>query len=430
MIDFSISPEFQEKLDWVREFVREHVEPMDAAFDYDHTLPFNRHDKASRAILKPLQQIVKDKGLWGIHLPVHLGGPGLTTVELCYVNQILGRTSWGPVTFGAQAPDSGNGEILAHFGTPEQKERWLKPLWDGDCYSCFSMTEVEGGSDPTQLACSAVLDGDEWVINGEKWFSSNAHLADFIIVVVKTDPDAANVYERFSTIIVPQGTPGLEIVRQVGMSYEPYGGAGHPHLRYDNCRVPAGNLLGPRGGGFKVSQARLGGGRIHHAMRAIGQCEKYLEMMTERAVSRVTKGKRLADHQLVQMDVADCWIEIEQLKLLVLKTSWLLDQRRDEEARLYIGACKVRCNAVARKVSQKAMHLIGSLGLSNMTPLRTAMSAAETLGMADGPTEVHQMQVGRTILKTGKQSPGRFPSYYLPTLKAEAAKKLGIEVKI
>ncbi len=426
MIDFSISPEFQETLDWIAEFVREHVEPMDVYFDYDHTLPYNRHDETSRQVLRPLQQIVKDKGLWGIHLPPHLGGPGLTTVELAHVNFILGRTRWGPVTFGAQAPDSGNGEILAHFGTPEQKERWLKPLWNGECYSCFSMTEVEGGSDPTQFITTAVLDGDEWVINGEKWYSSNAHLADFLIVICKTEPDAERVHDRFSAIIVPQGTPGLEIVRQVGLAGDPYGAPGHPHLRYDNCRVPAGAILGPRGHGFKVAQARLGGGRIHHAMRSVGQAEKMLEMMTERAVSRITKGKPLAAHQLVQMDVADCWINIEQLKLLVLKTSWLLDQRRDEEARLWIGACKVRCAEVARLVSRKAMHLLGSLGMSNMTQLVNQQLSAEILGMADGPSEIHQMQVGRTILKSGKPSPGRFPSFYLPTLKAEAAAKLGL----
>ncbi|WP_375398849.1 acyl-CoA dehydrogenase family protein [uncultured Sphingomonas sp.] len=429
MIDFSISPEFEGVLDWVREFVRERVEPMDAYFDYDHTLPYNRHDALSRSVLKPLQRIVKDKGLWGIHLPPHLGGPGITTVELALVNFVLGRTRWGPVTFGAQAPDSGNGEILANFGTPEQKRRWLEPLWAGDCYSCFSMTEVEGGSDPTQFVTSAVLEGDEWVINGEKWYSSNAHLADFLIVVCRTEPDAERVHDRFSTIIVPQGTPGLEIVRQVGLASDPYGAPGHPHLRFEDCRIPAEAILGPRGGGFKVAQARLGGGRIHHAMRAVGQAEKMLEMMTERAVSRVTKGKPLAHHQLVQMDVAECWMEIEQLKLLVLRTAWLLDQRRDEEARLWIGACKVRCSEVLRNVSRKAMHLMGSLGMSNMTPLKNEQLSAEILGMADGPSEVHQMQVGRAILKTGRQSPGRFPSFYLPTLKAQAAEKLGLPLR-
>ena len=428
MIDFSLSPEFEATLDWVREFVRENVEPMDAAFD-DHTLLYDRHDAQSRKVLKPLQQAVKDKGLWGIHLPPHLGGPGLSTVELAFVNFILGRTRWGPVTFGAQAPDSGNGEILAHFGTPEQKARWLAPLWEGNCYSCFSMTEVEGGSDPTQFTCTAVLEGDEWVINGEKWYSSNAHQADFIIVVAKTDPDAENVYKQFSTIIVPKGTPGLKVVRQVGLASDPYGAPGHPHLEYDDCRVPASNLLGPRGGGFTVAQARLGGGRIHHAMRAVGQAEKMLEMMTERAVSRITKGKPLAAHQLVQMDVAECWMEIEQLKLLVLKTAWLLDQRREEEARQWIGACKVRCSEVTRTVSRKAMHLMGSLGMSNMTPLHDQQLAAEILGMADGPSEVHQMQIGRAVLKTGKLSTGRFPSFYLPTLRAEAARKYGLDIE-
>jgi len=415
--DFSISPDLQEKLDWIRRFVDDEVVPMDALFD-DGQVYDGKH-AASRAVLRPLQAKVKAKGLWGLHLTHDLGGPGFGNVELCYINEILGRTRWGPVVFGCQAPDSGNGEILARFGTPEQKKRFLEPLQAGEIYSCFSMTEVEGGSDPTQFNCKATLEGDEWVIEGEKWFSSNARTASFFIVMALTEPDAAP-HRRFSAILVPADAPGITFVRDVGMPNDPLGHGHHGFLRYEKVRVPKDHLLGQRGGGFDVAQARLGGGRIHHAMRTIGSTRRALDMMLERAVSRQTKGKTLAQHQLVQVDIADCWIAVEELKLLVLKTAWILDQGREEEGRLWIGACKVRCAQVAQQVTLKAMHLLGSLGLSNETPLANMLSGALVMGMADGPTEIHQMQIGRTLLKSAKPAPGRFPTEHLPYQKAKA----------
>jgi acyl-CoA dehydrogenase len=415
--DFSISPGLQEKLDWIRAFVDQEVVPMDALFDDSKV--YNPHDLASRAVLKPLQARVKERGLWGLHLPIELGGPGLGNVELCHINEILGRTRWGPTVFGCQAPDSGNGEILARYGTPGQKKRFLEPLQAGELYSCFSMTEVEGGSDPTQFTCKATLKGGEWVIEGEKWFSSNARLAAFFIIMALTEPEAPP-HRRFSAILVPADTGGITFVRHVGLPGEPLGEGEHAFLRYDRVRVPKDHLLGERGGGFEVAQARLGGGRIHHAMRTIGLTRRALEMMLERAVSRVTKGKTLAQHQLVQVDLAECWIAVEELKLLVLKTAWLLDQGRDEEARLWIGACKVRCAQTAQKVVLKAMHLLGSLGLSNETPLPGMLNNALVMGMADGPTEIHQMQIGRTLLKSAKPAASRFPSEHLPLRVAAA----------
>jgi acyl-CoA dehydrogenase len=426
MVDFNIAPEFAAHLAWIRQFVADKVEAMDALFDQEHLQPWDASDAASRAVLRPLQQIVKERGLWGLHLPKSLGGPGFGNVELCYINEILGRTHWGPVVFGCQAPDSGNGEILARYGTPEQKKRFLEPLQNGEIYSSFSMTEVEGGSDPTQLRCAARLEADHWIINGEKWFTSNAHRAAFLIVLALTDPDAAKVHERFSTLIVPTDTPGIEIIRRTGLALEPYGHGGHPHVRYNNVRVPREALLGPRGQGFKVAQSRLGGGRLHHAMRTVGSTRKALDMMLERAVSRVTQGETLARKQLVQADIAQCWIEVEQLKLLVLKTAWMLDQGEEEAARIWIGACKVKCAQVAEHVVLKAMHLLGSLGLSNETPLARLFIEFPVLGMADGPTEVHQLQIGRALLKAAKPAAGRFPSDYLPDLKAQALRKLGL----
>lgn len=422
MIDFSIEPEFQAKLDWVRKFVDEEVVLMDALFDDTHHAPYDHTNKTAYAILRPLQEEVKRQGLWGMHLPVDLGGPGFSTVQLCLLNEILGRTVWGPVVFGCQAPDSGNSEILARFGNEEQKARFLQPLLDGEIYSTFSMTEVEGGSDPTQFRTSAVLDGDEWVINGEKWFSSNADVASFLIVLAVTDPDAPR-YNRMSMLLVPSDTPGVELVRGVGLAGEPYEKGSHMHVRYNNVRVPASAMLGPRGGGFMVAQSRLGGGRIHHAMRTIGMCRHALDMMCERALSRVTQGETLSRKQLVQSDVGECWIELEQFRLLVLRTAWMFDQHMEEDARAWIAACKVACAEISHKILFKAMHTIGSLGISNMTPLARAWSSMLAMGMADGPTEIHRMYAGRHELKRHKGTDGAFPTEYLPDLRRRAIEK-------
>lgn len=423
MIDFSLDPKFEEKLEWVRNFVREEVEPLDALFD-NYSAPYNQGDAAAMAALRPLQAKVREQGLWGMHLPPELGGPGFGQVELCSLNEILGRTHWGPTVFGCQAPDSGNGEILARFGTPYQKERYLKPLLENDIVSCFSMTEVEGGSDPTQFRCRAELVGDEWVINGEKWFSSNARYASFLIVMVVTDPEAP-IYDRMSTIIVPRDAVGLEFVAEPGVAGEPFDEGSHAHLRYNNVRVPRENLLGERGGGFKVAQSRLGGGRIHHAMRVIGMCQKGLDMMCERALSRITKGERLADKQLVQVDIGQSWIEIEQFRLLVLRTAWMFDNHQEKEARAWIAACKVACAKISHDVVFRAMHMLGSLGVSNYTPLSKMWANVLVMGMADGPTEIHTMFAGRAVLKQHKGTEGRFPTDYLPDLRRRAEEKFG-----
>jgi len=422
MIDFSIDPEFQAKLDWVKTFVEEEVELLDALFAEPHNAPYNHRNETSYAVLRPLQEEVRRQGLWGMHLPPELGGPGFTTVQLCLLNEILGRTAWGPIVFGCQAPDSGNSEILARFGTEEQKARYMQPLLDGEIYSCFSMTEVEGGSDPTQFRTAAVLEGDEWVINGEKWFSSNADLASFLIVLAVTDPDAPR-YNRMSMLLVPIETPGVEMVRGVGLAGEPYSEGSHMHVRYNNVRVPADALLGPRGGGFMVAQSRLGGGRIHHAMRTIGMCRKALDMMCERAQSRVTQGEVLARKQLVQLDVGQCWVQLEQFRLLVLRTAWMFDQHMDKEALPWIAACKAACAEVSHNILFKAMHLLGSLGISNMTPLARSWSTMLAMGMADGPTEIHLMFAGRSELKRHKGTEERFPKEYLPLLRQRARDK-------
>ena len=262
MWDFETDPEYQQKLDWVEEFMVNELEPLDlVSLD-----PYDKKDAETMAILRPLQQQVRDHGLWAAHLKPELGGQGYGQVKLALLNEILGRSRWAPSVFGSQAPDSGNAEILALFGTPEQKTRYLEPLLAGEITSCYSMTEPQGGSDPGLFVTRAERDGDHWVINGEKWFSTNARHATFFIVMAVTNPEA-RTRDKMSLFIVPAGTPGVEIIRNVGVGTESH--ATHGYVRYTDVRVPADHILGGEGEAFAIAQTRLGGGRIHHAMRTI-----------------------------------------------------------------------------------------------------------------------------------------------------------------
>src|SRR3954451_1406411 len=290
--DFETDPDYQAELDWVDDFVRNEVEPVDQVIAH----AYDMKDPVRQALIPPLQAQVRERGLWACHLGPQLGGPGYGQVKLALLNEILGRSAWGPIVFGCHAPDSGNAEILAHFGSDHLKQTYLRPLLDNEIVSCFSMTEPAGGSDPTQFTTSAVLDGGEWVLDGEKWFSSHARFASFLIVMAVTDPDA-NRHGRASMFVVPADTPGITIIRNVGVWGHDDGGT-HAYIRYEDVRVPADHLLGERGAGFAVAQTRLGGGRIHHAMRTVGLVKESLDMMLERAVSRPSRGERLADKQL------------------------------------------------------------------------------------------------------------------------------------
>jgi acyl-CoA dehydrogenase len=420
MWDFSTEPEFQEKLDWMQAFVRRECEPLDMLFP-DHAAPYDVSNKVSRAILKPLQAQVRAKGLWACHLGPELGGPGYGQVKLGLMNEILGQSSWAPTVFGTAAPDTGNAEILAMFGTDDQKKRFLQPLLDGDIVSCFSMTEPQAGADPKEFVCKAYRDGDEWVIEGEKWFSSNADPAAFLIVMVVTDPEASPS-SRMSMFIVPKETPGINILRNVGLGDEglDHGDGSHSYIRYEKVRVPLDAMLGGPGEGFKVAQARLGGGRIHHAMRTVGRCKRALEMMTERAISRRAQGRRLADHQFVQGMIADSAIELEQFRLLVLNTAWIIDTQPHGAARTHIGMCKVVMAKVYHDIVQRAIQIHGSLGVTNEMPLVRMLVSAATLALADGPTEVHKIQVAKALLGMATPAPGLFPSEHIPTRRVAA----------
>ena len=418
--DFATDPDYQQQLDWVDSFVREEVEPLDLVLDD----PYDKSDQRALAIVRPLQQQVRDRRLWAAHLRPELGGQGYGQLKLALLNEILGRSRWAPSVFGCQAPDSGNAEILAHYGTEEQKAKYLQPLLDGLISSCYSMTEPHAGADPTLFTTRAVRDGDEWVITGEKWFSSNARYASFYIVMAVTDPDVS-AYQGMGMFIVPADTPGVEIVRNVGVGGERPDEGSHGYVRYADVRVPADHLLGGEGQAFVIAQTRLGGGRIHHAMRTIAQVRRAFDMMCERALSRQTRTGPLASLGVVQEQIADSWIEIEQFRLLVLRTAWLIDQHADyNRVRKDIAAVKVAMPRVYHDVVQRAMHLHGALGVSNEMPFTEMLVSAEVMAIADGPTEVHKVTVARQVLKQYEAVDTLFPSAHLPTRREEARRRL------
>ncbi len=409
--DFETDAEFQEKLDWVDQFVRNEVEPLDVILDD----PYDKSDIIAMGIVKPLQQQVKDAGLWACHLGPELGGQGFGQVKLALLNEILGRTRWAPSVFGAQAPDSGNAEILAHYGTDQQKARFLQPLLDGEISSCYSMTEPHAGADPTLFDTTAVRDGDEWLINGYKWFSSNARFASFYITMVVTNTEVS-AYQGMSMFIIPADTPGIKIIRNVGVGTESEHEGSHGYLHYENVRVPADHLLGGEGQGFVIAQTRLGGGRIHHAMRTIAQVRRAFDMMCERALSRETRNGSLASLQMTQEKVADSWIQIEQFRLLVLRTAWLIDKHQDyKRVRHDIAAVKAAMPTVYFDVVQRSMQLHGALGISNEMPFSAMMVGAQVMAIADGPTEVHKITLARQVLKQHSAHEGLWPSAHIPT---------------
>jgi acyl-CoA dehydrogenase len=420
MWDFETEPEFQEKLDWADAFVREEVEPLDLLWP---DLVFTPLDDRMRAVVDPLKQRVRDQGLWATHLGPDLGGQGYGQVKLCLLNEILGRSNWAPVIFGCQAPDTGNAEIIAHYGTPEQKDRYLRPLLEGEIFSCYSMTEPHAGADPTMFETRATRDGDEWVIEGWKFFSSNARTSSFLIVMAVTDPDVS-AYQGMSMFLVPTDTPGVDIVRNVGLAGEPADEGSHALIHYDEVRVPAEALLGGEGQAFAIAQTRLGGGRIHHAMRTIGLAQKALDMLCERALSRETQGSLLADKQFVQGYIADSYAQLLQFRLLVLYTAWSIDRHNDyRKVRKDIATVKVVMPTVLHDIALRALQVHGALGVSNEMPFHRMVLGASVLGLADGPTEVHKVTVARQVLRNHSASDDLWPTEHLPKKLAAAREK-------
>ena len=417
--DFETDPEYQEQLDWVDAFVRDECEPLDHAFPH---LQFTPLDDARRSVIDPLKDEVRRRGMWATHLGPELGGQGHGQLKLALLNEILGRSMWASIVFGCQAPDTGNAEIIAHYGTAEQKERYLLPLLNGECFSCYSMTEPHAGADPTLFTTRAVRDGDEWVINGWKYFSSNAKTASFLIVMAVTDPEVS-AYQGMSMFLVPTDTPGVDIVRNVGLYGEPMDEGSHALIRYEDVRVPADALLGGEGQAFAIAQTRLGGGRIHHAMRTIGMAQKALDMMCERALSRTTQGSLLADKQFVQGYIADSYAQLVQFRLFVLFTAWEIDKYNDyKRVRKDIAVAKVVMPTVLHDIAWRAMQVHGALGTTNEMPLFGMIHAAGVMGLADGPTEVHKVTVARQVLRNYRGTDAMWPDAWIPG-KQEAARE-------
>jgi alkylation response protein AidB-like acyl-CoA dehydrogenase len=417
--DFETDADYQRTLDWATTFVNEEVEPL----DYVIESPYDHNDPVRRRLIPPLQKVVRERGLWATHLGPELGGKGFGQVKLALLNEILGRSECAPMVFGCQAPDSGNSEILARFGSPMLKERYLRPLLDNEIGSCFSMTEVQGGADPKVFTTAAVQDGDEWVINGEKWFSSYACFASFLIVMAVTHPDNPP-YQRQSMFVVPRDAAGVSIIRNVGMGYQEPGTGYEAYVRYDNVRVPKDHLLGEAGQAFAIAQTRLGGGRIHHAMRTVGLVRRLYDALCERAVSRFTQGETLARKQLVQAAVADSWTQLEMFRLLTLQTAWKIDKYRDYRlVRADISAVKAAMQTVLHDVSSRALQLHGSLGTTNEVPFVKALVESFVLGLADGPTEVHKVTLARELLRNVAPAPTAFPTEHVPARRAAARAK-------
>jgi acyl-CoA dehydrogenase len=339
----------------------------------------------------------KAEGLWAPHIGPEAGGTGTGFLAYAYLNEVIGRATWGQLVFGCQAPDAGNAEILLMFGTEEQKERWLRPLVAGDVRSFFSMTEPDvSGADPTGLQTTAVREGDEWVVDGHKWFSSGAEGAAFGIVMAVTEPEA-EPRRRMSQIVVPADTPGVEIAPVPVLGHRGRGWSTHCEVRYTGVRVPAANLLGERGAGFAIAQARLGPGRIHHVMRWLGQMQRAFELMCERALEREAFGGPLAEKQTVQNWIADSAAEIQACRLMTLDAAHKID--RGEDARVEISLIKFYAARALNDVIDRAIQVHGALGLTDGTPLAAMAQQARGGRIYDGPDEVHRMVVSRRILK-------------------------------
>ncbi|MFL0473857.1 acyl-CoA dehydrogenase [Priestia sp. 179-F W1.4 NHS] len=381
-------------------FMEDHIYPNERLYEQQLNEQPSRWS-AVPPIMEELKEKAKRAGLWNLFLPESEYGAGLTNVEYAPLCEIMGRSIIGPEAFNCGAPDTGNMEVLVRYGTPEQKEKWLKSLLNGDIRSCFSMTEPDvGSSDATNIQCSIVREGDEYVINGRKWWSSGAGDPRCKIAIVMGKSDfTASKYEQQSMILVPLNTPGVKIERMLpvfGYDHAPHG---HAEIHYDNVRVPASNMLLGEGKGFAIAQGRLGPGRIHHCMRLIGAAERALEELCKRIQSRSTFNKLLSQQGVIQEWVAESRIEIEQARLLTLKAAYMMDTVGNKKARKEIAMIKVIAPAMALKVIDRAIQAFGGAGVSEDTPLAALWANARTLRLADGPDEVHKAQLARLELK-------------------------------
>ncbi len=395
-MDFEVTDRAKHVQEQLQRFMDEHVLPNERVYAEQVEASGDPHHEPS--IMKELRGKAKALGLWNLFLPDPEHGPGLSNLEYTPLCEIMGRSPIAPRVFNCAAPDTGNMEILAEFGTPEQKKLWLDPLLEGEIRSCFSMTEPEvSGADPTGLRTRARRDGDDYVIDGHKWFTSGAVGARFAIVMAVTDPEAPP-HMRASQIIVPTDTPGFNLIRAVSVMGHA-GGGGHCEIRYEDCRVPVANCLGGEGSGFMIAQARLGPGRIHHCMRCIGVAERAFEIMCRHANSRVAFGGPLGEKQFVQEWVATSRMEIDQARLLTLYAAWKMDTWGKARARQEISMIKVVVPNMMMQVLDRAIQCLGALGMSDDTPVAAFWRHGRSMRIADGPDEVHKMVIARRELK-------------------------------
>ncbi|MEM7127481.1 MAG: acyl-CoA dehydrogenase family protein [Chloroflexota bacterium] len=397
-MDFAIDPAIEAMREKIIDFLEMKIYPREAEWMKleEEIFPACVEDSDEiRALQKEAQEI----GIWAGHLPSEAGGMGLSVSEYGLLNEIIGRSHWAPRIFGCNAPDSGNAEILWHFGTDEQKEKYFWPLQRAEVRSFFSMTEPQvSGSDPTGLQTTAVQEGDEWVIRGgRKWYSSNANGASFCILMALTDPDAPR-HRRFSQIIIPANSPGLNRIRPVPVMGHTTG-PGHWEVEFDNVRVPLSNTLGERGDGFSIAQTRLGPGRIHHCMRWLGQAQRAFDMMCSYSKKREMFGSPLADKQTAQNWIAESAAEIQAARLMTLHAAWKIDQLGTKEARVDISLIKFYVAKVMMDVLDRALQAHGGLGMSDDIPLAYMWRQGRASRIYDGPDEVHKMVVSRRILK-------------------------------
>jgi alkylation response protein AidB-like acyl-CoA dehydrogenase len=394
-MDFSIPARVREVVETISKFLAEEATPLEAKIaggSFRDALPE----------LEQLRNEVKSMGLWTPQVAEEWGGAGFSLSEFAHVSEALGRSPIGHYLFNCQAPDAGNMEILIDHGTPEQQERWLTPLLEGRIRSCFSMTEPDApGSNPTWMNTTAVRDGNEWVINGRKWFTTAADGADFAIVMAVTNPEAENKYARASQIIVPTDAPGFELVRNISVMGEAGDDwASHAEIEYRDVRVPAQNLLGEEGGGFVIAQERLGPGRIHHCMRWIGICERAFELMCERAAEReVAPGKPLGTRQSIQNWIAESRAQIDAARLMVLRAAWTIDREGTYAARTDISTIKFFVAGILQQVLDRAIQTHGALGMTDDTPLAWWYRHERAARIYDGPDEVHKIVVARHMLR-------------------------------